>query len=255
MPEKPKKVKLKIEDLNFFYGNTQILNGVSLTAPHHEITTLIGASGSGKSTLLRSINQIYRLYSNQRAEGKILFKNQNILKPDIDLNTLRVKIGMVFQKPTPLPLSIYDNIAFAIKMHHSMSKDQLDIEIKSALKRAALWDEVKDKLHMSAYRLSGGQQQRLCIARAIAIKPEILLFDEPTSALDPAATEKIEKLIVKLKKYLTIVMVTHNLRQAKRISNSVVLLEKGHIVEAANAQTFFNKPKDPRTREYIDRMD
>jgi phosphate transport system ATP-binding protein len=215
------------------------------------VTAFIGPSGCGKSTLLRVLNRIYDLYPGQRATGEVLVDGRNILAPGIDLNLLRAKIGMVFQKPTPFPMSIYDNIAFGIRLYHAPSKSELDDRIESALRRAALWDEVKDKLRQSGLSLSGGQQQRLCIARAIAVEPEILLLDEPASALDPISTQKIEELISELKSDYCIVIVTHNMQQAARSSDYTAFMYLGEIVEFSDTPTLFTRPRVQRTEDYV----
>lgn len=242
---------LEIDHLDFYYDTQKILSNISLPIKKNCVTALIGASGSGKSTLLRTLNLIYRLYQNQKAYGKIWFNDVDILNSNQDLNKLRAKIGMVFQKPTPFPMSIYDNIAFAINLHEKLSKKDIDIRVKRALKQAALWDEVKDDLNKDANRLSGGQQQRLCIARTIAINPEVILLDEPTAALDPISTQKIEQLIVNLSQHYTVVMVTHNMAQAKRITDYTAYLFQGKIIEYNDTNTFFTTPSDPRTQAYI----
>ncbi len=242
---------VEIDHLDFYYNEQKILSNVSLPIKRNRITALIGASGSGKSTLLRTLNLIYRLYPEQKAYGKIWFNNTDILNSHQDLNKLRAQIGMVFQKPTPFPMSIFDNIAFAIKLHEKISKKEIAIRVKRALKQAALWDEVKNDLNKNANRLSGGQQQRLCIARTIAINPEVILLDEPTAALDPISTQKIEQLIVELSKHYTVVMVTHNMAQAKRITDYTAYLYQGKIIEYNDTATFFSAPSDARTQAYI----
>lgn len=244
-------VAIAIRNLDFFYGNKQILFKIDLDLLKNKITALIGPSGSGKSTLLRTLNLIYKLYPEQIASGEILFDNTNILDDNQDLNTLRSKIGMVFQKPTPFPMSIFDNIAFGIKMHEKISNPHLQDRVEQALRDAALWEEVKDELKRDARRLSGGQQQRLCIARSIAIQPEVLLLDEPTAALDPISTLKIEELVKKLGEKYTVIMVTHNLAQAKRVSHYTTFLEHGHLIEFNDSNEFFANPQDDRSRHYI----
>ena len=247
----PNKQYLAVKNLNFYYGDSKTLHDINASFAQNKITALIGPSGSGKSTLLRTLNRIYELYPKQKATGQILLQGQNVLEKNIDLNQLRKEIGMVFQKPTPFPMSIFDNIAFAIKLHEKLSKTELQQRVEEALKQAALWDEVKDKLQQQGTRLSGGQQQRLCIARTLAVKPKILLLDEPTSALDPISTKKIEGLLTELKAQYTIVMVTHNLKQAERLSDSTMFMINGELVEYAPTDVFFNAPKDPRTVDYI----
>ena len=245
------KVKLSVRELNFYYGSFQALFSISLDILEKHVTAFIGPSGCGKSTLLRCFNRIYELYPKQRAEGKILLDGRNILRPGEDLNLLRAKVGMVFQKPTPFPMSIYDNIAFGVRLYERLSRTEMDERVEWALKKAALWDEVKDNLTHMGTDISGGQQQRLCIARAIAIKPEILLLDEPTSALDPVSTLKIEELIAELKKEYTIVIVTHNMQQAARISDYTGFLYLGRLVEYDKTSTIFTKPKNKQTQDYI----
>ena len=244
--------KFEVENLNFFYGQQQVLFDIHATFRDRDVTALIGPSGSGKSTLLRALNRIYELYPEQRAQGKILLNGANVLDSTLDVNILRKRIGMVFQKPTPFPMSIFDNVAFALRLHHKMSKADLHNHVEQALRQAALWDEVKDKLHDAGTHLSGGQQQRLCIARTIAIQPEVILLDEPTSALDPISTSKIEELIHELKQDFTIVMVTHNLKQAERIATDTIFMREGHVVETAPTKELFSSPKDERTRHYIE---
>ncbi|RDB36037.1 phosphate ABC transporter ATP-binding protein PstB [Spirobacillus cienkowskii] len=242
---------ISIEDLNFYYGNKHRLKNINISFRKNKITALIGPSGSGKSTLLRTINRIYSLYPEQKAYGNILIQGKNILDSSVDLNELRTKVGMVFQKPTPFPMSIFENISFAVKMHERLSKKDLQQRVEWALRAAALWDEVKDHLHHSGLGLSGGQQQRLCIARTIAVKPEILLLDEPCSALDPISTQKIEQLLFELKKDFTIVMVTHNMQQAMRASDDTVFMSQGEIIEASDTKTFFSNPKDKQSLDYV----
>jgi len=243
--------KLRIRNLNFFYGDFQGLKNISMDVPEKEVTAFIGPSGCGKSTLLRTLNRMYDLYPRQRAEGEILFNGDNILKPKQDLNLLRAKIGMVFQKPTPFPMSIYDNIAFGVRLYEHLPKAHMDERVEWALRKAALWEEVKDKLNQSGLSLSGGQQQRLCIARGIAVKPEVLLLDEPTSALDPISTAKIEELVSELTQDYTIVIVTHNMQQAARVSNYTAYMYLGELIEFDTTDTIFIKPKNQATEDYI----
>jgi phosphate transport system ATP-binding protein len=243
--------KVVIRDLSFFYKNYEALRNINIALFDKQVTAFIGPSGCGKSTLLRTINRIYDLYPGQRATGEILLDGENILDPKQDLNLLRAKVGMVFQKPTPFPMSIFDNIAFGIRLYEDLSASDLDERIESALRRAALWDEVKDKLRQSGLSLSGGQQQRLCIARAIAVKPDVLLLDEPASALDPISTQKIEELISELKTDHCIAIVTHNMQQAARSSDFTAFMYLGELVEFSATETIFTKPRDKRTEDYI----
>ena len=243
--------KLRIRNLNFFYGDFQGLKNISMDVPEKEVTAFIGPSGCGKSTLLRTLNRMYDLYPRQRAEGEIVFNGDNILKPKQDLNLLRAKIGMVFQKPTPFPMSIYDNIAFGVRLYEHLPKAHMDERVEWALRKAALWEEVKDKLNQSGLSLSGGQQQRLCIARGIAVKPEVLLLDEPTSALDPISTAKIEELVSELTQDYTIVIVTHNMQQAARVSDYTAYMYLGELIEFDTTDTIFIKPKNQATEDYI----
>ena len=243
--------KISIRDLRFFYGTSLALKGINIPLFTNKVTAFIGPSGCGKSTLLRVLNRMYDLYPNQHAEGQVLFDGRNILDPDVDLNLLRARIGMVFQKPTPFPMTIYDNIAFGLKLYESLSKSELDGRVEDALKRAALWSEVKDKLNANGLSLSGGQQQRLCIARTVAIKPEVILFDEPCSALDPISTAKIEELIDELKHDYTIAIVTHNMQQAARVSEHTAFMYLGELVEFGETSKIFTAPSDSRTQDYI----
>ena len=245
------KNALELRDLSFFYGKFQGLRNVSLNIAEHKVTAFIGPSGCGKSTLLRTLNRMYSLYPGQRAEGTINFYGQNILDPKQDINLLRARIGMVFQKPTPFPMSIYDNIAFGVKLYETLSKTEMDDRVEWALSKAALWAEVKDKLHQSGLSLSGGQQQRLCIARGIAIRPEVLLLDEPCSALDPISTSKIEELIAELKSDYTVVIVTHNMQQAARCSDNTAYMYLGQLIEFGDTKEMFFKPKRRETEDYI----
>jgi phosphate transport system ATP-binding protein len=243
--------KIQIRDLNFFYGDYQGLKKITMDVPENKVTAFIGPSGCGKSTLLRTLNRMYDLYPRQRAEGEILFNGSNILTPKLDVNLLRAKIGMVFQKPTPFPMSIYDNIAFGVRLYEHLPKAQMDERVEWGLRKAALWEEVKDKLNQSGLSLSGGQQQRLCIARGIAVKPEVLLLDEPTSALDPISTAKIEELVSELTQDYTIVMVTHNMQQAARVSDYTAYMYLGELIEFDSTDTIFIKPRNQATEDYI----
>jgi phosphate transport system ATP-binding protein len=249
--EKQITPKLVVRDLNFYYGSYRALKDINLTIPEKMVTAFIGPSGCGKSTLLRTFNRMYQLYPKQKATGEILLDGDNILDKKQDLNTLRAKIGMVFQKPTPFPMSIYDNIAFGVKLYESLNRHDMDERVEWALKKAALWTEVKDKLKQSGTGLSGGQQQRLCIARAIAVKPQVLLLDEPTSALDPISTAHIEKLIDELKEEFTIVIVTHNMQQAARVSDFTAYMYMGDLIEFGDTSTVFTNPKRKETEDYI----
>ncbi len=243
--------KLIVRNLNFYYGKDRALKDINLTIPEKMVTAFIGPSGCGKSTLLRTFNRMYQLYPKQRATGEVLLDGENLLDKNQDLNTLRAKIGMVFQKPTPFPMSIYDNIAFGVKLYEQLKRSEMDERVEWALKKAALWGEVKDKLKQSGTGLSGGQQQRLCIARAIAVKPQVLLLDEPTSALDPISTAHIEKLIDELKKDFTIVIVTHNMQQAARISDFTAYMYLGDLIEFGDTSTVFTNPQRKETEDYI----
>lgn len=243
---------LSVDQLNFYYHNMHVLKNIKLDFKKHHTTAIIGPSGSGKSTLLRTFNRIYELYPKQKASGNIMFKGANILDSKVDLNQLRCQIGMVFQKPTPFPMSIFENISFALKLHATYSKADIKQRVEESLRQAALWDEVKDKLHEAGTHLSGGQQQRLCIARTIAINPEIVLLDEPTSALDPIATARVEELIGQLREKFTVIMVTHNLRQAKRIADETIFMKDGCIVETAATNVLFSDPQQEDTKIYIE---
>ena len=244
------KIKVDIRDLNFYYGDSQALKGITLPLMERKVTAFIGPSGCGKSTLLRAINRIFELYPGQRADGTVLMDGENLLKTR-DLNLLRARIGMVFQKPTPFPMSIYDNIAFGIKLYERIPRSEMDGRVEDALNRAALWGEVKDKLNQSGLSLSGGQQQRLCIARAVAVKPEVVLLDEPTSALDPISTAKVEELINELKSEYTIAIVTHNMQQAARISDYTAFMYLGELIEFNETGTIFMRPGKKQTEDYI----
>jgi phosphate transport system ATP-binding protein len=245
------KVKLSVRDLNFYYGEFRALKGINLDIPEKKVTAFIGPSGCGKSTLLRTFNRMFELYPEQRAEGRILLDETNILQRQLDVALLRAKVGMVFQKPTPFPMSIYDNIAFGVKLFEQLSRADMDERVEWALKKAALWNEVKDKLGQSGAGLSGGQQQRLCIARGIAIKPEVLLLDEPCSALDPISTGKIEELIDELKGEYTVVIVTHNMQQAARSSDYTAYMYLGDLIEFGPTEQLFMKPQRKETEDYI----
>ena len=243
--------KISIRNLEFFYGDSRALKGISLSLYANKTTAFIGPSGCGKSTLLRVLNRMYDLYPGQRATGEVLFDGDNLLRADQDINLLRARIGMVFQKPTPFPMSIYENVAFGIRLYERLPRADVDARVEEALRRAALWDEVKDKLAANGLSLSGGQQQRLCIARTVAVKPEVILFDEPCSALDPISTAKIEELIDELKKDYTIIIVTHNMQQAARVSDFTAFMYLGELVEFGTTDTLFTTPKDGRTQAYI----
>jgi phosphate transport system ATP-binding protein len=243
--------KAVIRNVSFFYDRFQALKNISLPLHDKRVTAFIGPSGCGKSTLLRILNRIYELYPGQRATGEVLVDGENILAPGLDLNPLRAKIGMVFQKPTPFPMSIYDNIAFGIRLYDRLVRSELDDRVELALRRAALWDEVKDKLRQSGLGLSGGQQQRLCIARAVAVQPEILLLDEPASALDPLSTQRIEELIAELKSDYCIAIVTHNMQQAARSSDYTAFMYLGELIEFDETERIFTHPKQRQTEDYI----
>jgi phosphate transport system ATP-binding protein len=244
-------VKVAINELSFYYGSFQALNKITLPLYRNKVTAFIGPSGCGKSTLLRVLNRIYELYPNQRAEGEVLLDGENILSGRLDLNQLRAKVGMVFQKPTPFPMTIFDNIAFGLQLHDSVPRSELEGRVEHALRRAALWDEVKDKLHASGTSLSGGQQQRLCIARSVAIKPDLILLDEPCSALDPISTAKIEELISELCEDYTITIVTHNMQQASRVSDYTAFMFLGELIEFGETENIFTTPTNKRTEDYI----
>jgi phosphate transport system ATP-binding protein len=243
--------KISIRDLDFFYGDNRALKNINVPLYQGKVTAFIGPSGCGKSTLLRILNRMYDLYPNQRAAGHVRLDNDNILSPSQDLNLLRAKVGMVFQKPTPFPMTIYENIAFGIRLYERLPKSELDERVRSALERAALWGEVKDKLGANGLSLSGGQQQRLCIARTVAVQPEVILFDEPCSALDPISTAKIEELMDELKDDYTIAIVTHNMQQAARVSDFTAFMYLGELVEFGETTRIFTTPKDRRTQDYI----
>ncbi len=244
--------KIAVRNLHFYYGGGKpALKNINLSLGANQVTAFIGPSGCGKSTLLRVLNRMYDLYPNQRAEGEVLLDGENILSPKQDLNLLRARIGMVFQKPTPFPMTIYENIAFCIRLYEKLPKSELDGRVEKALRSAALWDEVKDKLNVSGLSLSGGQQQRLCIARTVAIKPEVILFDEPCSALDPISTAKIEELIDELSESYTIAIVTHNMQQAARVSDMTAFMYLGELIEFNETTKMFTSPAQQRTQDYI----
>jgi len=242
---------MAIRDLDFYYGSFRGLKKITMDIAEGKVTAFIGPSGCGKSTLLRTLNRMYSLYPGQRAEGEIVFNGQNILGRGVDLNTLRAKVGMVFQKPTPFPMSIYDNIAFGVRLYEQLGTREMDERVEWALTKAAMWEEAKDKLKQSGMALSGGQQQRLCIARAVAVKPEVLLLDEPTSALDPISTARIEELIAELKEDYTIAIVTHNMQQAARISDFTAYMYLGELIEFGDTDSMFLKPQRQETEDYI----
>jgi len=250
-PERTTSPKIRVRNLNFFYGSFQALHDNNLDIAENKVTAIIGPSGCGKSTHIRVYNRIYLLYRDQRATGEIRLDNENILSAEMDVLELRKRVGMIFQTPTPFPMSVFDNVAYGLKLHYTMSPSELRDRVERALKQAALWDEVKDKLSTQATALSGGQQQRLCIARAIAVRPEVLLMDEPTSAIDPVATSKIEELVEDLKSTYTIVIVTHNMQQAARISDYTAFFYEGRIVEFGPTQKIFTNPAERRTQDYI----
>ena len=245
------KPKLRIRDLNFYYGGFHALKNITMDIPERKVTAFIGPSGCGKSTLLRTFNRMYSLYPDQRAEGEILIDGDNLVTTRQDVSLIRAKIGMVFQKPTPFPMSIYDNIAFGVRLFENLTRREMDDRVEWALGRAALWNEVKDKLKQSGQSLSGGQQQRLCIARGIAIRPEVLLLDEPCSALDPISTAKVEELIHELKSDYTVVIVTHNMQQAARVSDFTAYMYLGELIEFGDTDQIFIKPKKTQTEDYI----
>jgi phosphate transport system ATP-binding protein len=245
------RIKMDVQDLNFYYGKFQALKSITLRIPEKKVTAFIGPSGCGKSTLLRVFNRMFELYPEQRAEGEVKVDGENILTSKEDVALVRAKIGMVFQKPTPFPMSIYDNIAFGVRLFEGLSRSAMDDRVEWALKKAALWNEVKDKLGQSGTSLSGGQQQRLCIARGIAVKPEIILFDEPCSALDPISTAKIEELIDELKHDYTVAIVTHNMQQAARVSDYTAYMYLGEMIEFGDTDQIFVKPARKETEDYI----
>lgn len=244
-------IALQVRDLNFYYGKSHALHDISLNFPERSVTGMIGPSGCGKSTLLRVLNRMYDLYPGQKATGEVIFDGQNILAAGVDLNVLRSRIGMVFQKPTPFPMSIYDNIAFGIRLHERVSRSEMDGRVEDALRRVALWSEVQDRLSSSATAMSGGQQQRLCIARTIAVRPEVILLDEPTSALDPVSTARIEELLDELKTEFTIAIVTHNMQQAARCADQVAFFYMGKLIEVDSTARMFTTPREQQTQDYI----
>jgi len=243
--------KVSVRNLDFFYGDQRALKNVTIGLHTNKVTAFIGPSGCGKSTLLRVLNRMYDLYPKQRAEGEVILDGENILDPRVDVNLLRSRVGMVFQKPTPFPMSIYENIAFGVRLYEKLSKSALDERVEEALRGAALWEEVKDILHKSGLGLSGGQQQRLCIARSVAVQPEVILFDEPCSALDPISTAKVEELIDELSQRYTIAIVTHNMQQAVRVSDFTAFMYLGEITEFGETDAVFTSPREKRTQDYI----
>ncbi len=245
------RTKIKVRDLHFYYNGFHALKGISMDVPEKQVTAIIGPSGCGKSTLLRIFNRIYAIYPKLEAKGQVELDGENILDPGYSMNRLRGKVGMVFQKPVPFPMTIFENVAYGIRHHEKLSKPDMNIRVEQALRSAALWDEVKDKLKQSALSLSGGQQQRLCIARAIALRPEVLLLDEPTSALDPIATSRIEQLVEELKSEYTIVIVTHNMQQAARVSDHTGFMYIGELIEFGHTEKIFTKPDKKQTEDYI----
>ncbi|MBX3482320.1 phosphate ABC transporter ATP-binding protein PstB [Phenylobacterium sp.] len=247
----PEVVKLQIRNLDFFYGQKQSLFDVTVSFAGNAVTALIGPSGCGKSTLLRTLNRMYSLYPGQKATGEVILDGDNMLSPRVDVATLRARVGMVFQKPTPFPMSIYDNVAYGVRLYEKLSKADMNDRVEESLRRAALWDEVKDKLKESGLGLSGGQQQRLCVARGIAVRPEVLLLDEPASALDPISTARLEETIAELKRDYTIVIVTHNMGQAARLSDHTGFMYLGQLVEFGETEQLFTNPVTSRCRDYI----
>ena len=247
----PEKTKIQVRGLEFFYNHQRSLKSIDIDIPEKRITAIIGPSGCGKSTLLRVFNRIYAMYPKQEARGEVLLNGENILAPGYSMNRLRSHVGMVFQKPVPFPMSIYDNIAYAVRHHEKLSRREMNDRVEQALRGGALWDEVKDKLNQSAQSLSGGQQQRLCIARTIALRPQVLLLDEPTSALDPISTGRIEQLITELKAQYTVIIVTHNMQQAARVSDNTAFMFMGELIEYGNTDEIFTKPKMKQTEDYI----
>jgi phosphate transport system ATP-binding protein len=251
MEQRPTEIKISVRNLDFWYGEFKALKGIHIEFSEKRITALIGPSGCGKTTLLRVLDRMYSLYPNQRATGEVLLNGENILSPGADVNRIRANVGMVFQKPTPFPMSIYDNIAFGVRLYERLDKPAMDERVRSSLHQAALWEEVKDKLRQSGLSLSGGQQQRLCIARAIAVRPQVILMDEPTSALDPIATAKIEELMTELAKQYTIIVVTHNMQQAARVSDYTAFFYLGELIEVDRTSIIFTNPKKTQTEDYV----
>jgi phosphate transport system ATP-binding protein len=247
----PTTAKISARDFNFYYGKFHALKNINLDIPEKRVTAFIGPSGCGKSTLLRTLNRMYDLYPGQTAKGELLLDGKNVLDKGMDVNLLRARVGMVFQKPTPFPMSIYDNIAFGVRLYERLSRSEMDDRVEWALKKAALWGEVKDILKQSGLSLSGGQQQRLCIARSVAVRPEVVLLDEPTSALDPISTAKIEELVYELKSDYTIVIVTHNMQQAARVSDITAYMYLGELIEVGKTDVIFTNPKQKATEDYI----
>ncbi len=250
-PNAPSTTRVSVRNVNFYYGKYRAIKDVSLEIADRQVTAFIGPSGCGKSTLLRIFNRMFELYPDQRAEGEVLFDGRNILSKTEDVSLLRARVGMVFQKPTPFPMSIFENIAFGIRLYEKLPRADMEERVQWALTKTALWDEVKDKLHQSGLSLSGGQQQRLCIARAIAIRPEVLLLDEPTSALDPISTGKIEELVTELKSDYTVAIVTHNMQQAARVSDYTAYMYLGELIEFGDTNQIFLKPRKQQTEDYI----
>ena len=250
-PNTPSKTRVSVRNVNFYYGKYRAIKDVSLDIADRQVTAFIGPSGCGKSTLLRIFNRMFELYPDQRAEGEVMFDGRNILAKTEDVSLLRARVGMVFQKPTPFPMSIFENIAFGIRLYEKLPRADMEERVQWALTKTALWDEVKDKLHQSGLSLSGGQQQRLCIARAIAIRPEVLLLDEPTSALDPLSTGKIEELVTELKSDYTVAIVTHNMQQAARVSDYTAYMYLGELIEFGDTNQIFLKPRKQQTEDYI----
>lgn len=251
IPDTAPQHDLVVEDVDFFYGERQVLHNIRVRFPNRKVCALIGPSGCGKSTLLRILNRIYEIYPQQRATGHVWLNGQDVLSSQCDVHGLRARVGMVFQKPVPFPMSIFENVAYAIRHYERLSRSQMEGRVEQALSQAALWTEVRDKLHAPATSLSGGQQQRLCLARAIALRPEILLLDEPTSALDPVATSHIEDLITQMRQDFTIVMVTHNMGQALRVADQTSYMENGYLVESAPTRELFYNPHSQKTRDYL----
>ena len=249
--QRPAEIKITVRNLDFWYGDFKALKNINIEFPEKRITALIGPSGCGKTTLLRVLDRMYSLYPNQRATGEVIMNGENILLPGVDVNRIRANVGMVFQKPTPFPMSIYDNIAFGVRLYERLNQSAMDERVRYSLHQAALWDEVKDKLRESGLSLSGGQQQRLCIARAIAVRPQVILMDEPTSALDPIATAKIEELMTEIAKQYTIIVVTHNMQQAARVSDHTAFFYLGELIEVDRTSIIFTNPAKKQTEDYV----